>query len=94
MSQYITFLSDYGLTDEFVGVCHGVMLKLAPHATIIDVTHGIKPQSVREGAMVLAHAVAYMPVGSIHLAIVDPGVGTTSPAMIVTTADGSVLVGP
>ncbi|MEO7804639.1 MAG: SAM-dependent chlorinase/fluorinase, partial [Actinomycetota bacterium] len=75
-------------------VCHGVMLKLAPHVTIIDVTHGIKPQSVREGAMVLAHAVAYMPVGSIHLAIVDPGVGTTSPAMIVTTADGSVLVGP
>lgn len=93
MSQYITFLSDYGLTDEFVGVCHGVMLRIAPDVTILDLTHGIKPHSVREGAMVLAHSVAYMPSG-VHLAIVDPGVGTTRLAMIVTTADGSILVGP
>lgn len=91
--DYITFLSDYGLTDEFVGVCHGVIRRIAPKVEIIDLTHGIKPQSVREGAMVLAQSVAYMPMG-IHLAIVDPGVGSTRLRLAIEAKDGSMLVGP
>ena len=91
--SYVSFLSDYGLTDEFVGVCHGVIARLAPSVRVIDITHGIRPQNVREGAMVLAQAVSYMPQG-IHLAIVDPGVGSSRLPVMIATADGCVLVGP
>lgn len=91
--DYINFLSDYGLTDEFVGVCHGVIARLSPHVRVIDITHGIRPQDVREGAMVLAQAVTYMPKG-ITLAIVDPGVGLARLPVIIRTDDGSMLVGP
>jgi S-adenosylmethionine hydrolase len=89
----VSFLSDYGLTDEFVGVCHGVMLRLAPALRIIDITHGIEPQNVSQAALVLAHALPYMPVG-VHMGIVDPGVGSGRRAIVVETADGSCLVGP
>jgi hypothetical protein len=71
---FITFLSDFGLQDDFVGTCHGVMKRIAPEAQIIDITHGIPPQAVLQGALVLANTVGFMPVG-VHLAIVDPGVG-------------------
>lgn len=91
--EYITFLSDYGLSDEFVGVCHGVIRKIAPRVEIIDVTHGIQAQNVREGAMVLAQAVSYMPKG-VHLAIVDPAVGSGRLPIAIETGDGSVMVGP
>jgi S-adenosylmethionine hydrolase len=90
---YITFLSDYGLTDEFVGVCHGVIARTAPEVRVIDITHGIKPQDVMEGAMVLAQSVQYMPT-AVHLAVVDPGVGSDRLPLIITTRDGSLLVGP
>ncbi|MGH2768540.1 MAG: SAM hydrolase/SAM-dependent halogenase family protein [Actinomycetota bacterium] len=91
--RYITFLSDYGLTDEFVGVCHGVMLAIAPEVRIIDLTHGIQPQSVSEGALILSRSVKYFP-RVIHLAIVDPGVGSDRLPIILETASGSWLVGP
>jgi S-adenosylmethionine hydrolase len=91
--RYVTFLSDYGLTDEFVGVCHGVIARMAPEAEVIDITHGIKPQDVMEGAMVLAQAVHYMPT-AVHLAIVDPGVGSDRLAVVIETNEGSLLVGP
>lgn len=91
--KYVTFLSDYGLTDEFVGVCHGVIKRIAPEVEIIDLTHGIRPQNVREGAMVLAQSVKYMPQ-AVHLAIVDPGVGSQRLQVIIETEDGSMLVGP
>ncbi|MCA1839280.1 MAG: S-adenosyl-l-methionine hydroxide adenosyltransferase family protein [Actinomycetota bacterium] len=91
--DYISFLSDYGLSDEFVGVCHGVIKRIAPQVEVIDITHGIKPQSVREGAMVFAQAIKYMPLG-VHLAIVDPGVGSERLPVIIETGDGSFLVGP
>lgn len=91
--RYISFLSDYGLSDEFVGVCHGVIRRIAPEAEIIDVTHGIRAQNVREGAMVLAQALPYMPAG-VHLAIVDPGVGSGRLPIVVSTEDESLLVGP
>ena len=97
MSNYrfrtITFLSDYGLVDEFVGVCHGVMLRIAPEVTVIDVCHGIRPQNIAEGASVLAQAVPYLPPG-VHLAIVDPGVGSVRLPIAVQAADGSWLIGP
>lgn len=91
--RFVTFLSDYGLEDEFVGVCRGVIKRIAPDADIIDISHGIPPQDVRAGAVALAQAVPYMPSG-VHLAVVDPGVGTKRRAVAIDTAQGSVLVGP
>jgi hypothetical protein len=91
--RHISFLSDYGVTDEFAGVCRGIMLRIAPEATVIDLTHGIPPQDVHAGAIVLARSVGYLPCG-VHLAVVDPGVGSGRLPVILATADGSVLVGP
>ena len=90
--RFITFLSDYGLEDEFVGVCRGVVKRLAPGVEILDIAHGIPPQDVSAGATVLAQAVRYMPP-AVHLAIVDPGVGTPRRAVVIATASG-LLVGP
>ncbi|MFN2555261.1 MAG: S-adenosyl-l-methionine hydroxide adenosyltransferase family protein [Nitriliruptorales bacterium] len=89
----VSFLSDYGLDDTFVGVCHGVVLRIAPHVHIIDVTHAVAPGDVREGAVLLARATPYLPVG-VHLAVVDPGVGTARRAVAIRTARKDVLVGP
>jgi S-adenosylmethionine hydrolase len=90
---WITFLSDYGLDDAFVGVCHGVVARIAPAVRVIDVCHEIAPQDVEQGANTLAGAVEYLPE-SIHLAIVDPGVGTSRRGVAVLTAQGSITVGP
>ena len=90
---WITFLSDYGLDDAFVGVCHGVIARIAPAARVIDVCHEIGPQDVEMGATTLVSAVEYLPVG-VHLAIVDPGVGTKRRGVAVLTAQGSITVGP
>jgi S-adenosyl-L-methionine hydrolase (adenosine-forming) len=89
----ITFLSDYGLVDDFVGVCHGVIARICPPARIIDITHGIPRHDVRVGAIVLADALPYMPDG-VHLAVVDPDVGASRRAVAVSLADGRRLVGP
>jgi len=89
----ITFLSDYGYRDEFAGVCHGVIERIAPGATVIDLTHGIPPQDVRAGAFVLRNALPYVPSG-VHLAVVDPGVGTVRRALALRCADGRLFVGP
>lgn len=89
----VSFMSDYGLEDEFVGVCHGVMLKIAPHLEIVDVHHNVLRQNIRHGAIVLEQALPYLPV-SVCLAVVDPSVGSERRPLVVTTADGRVLVGP
>lgn len=90
----VTFLSDFGLDDEFVGVCHGVILRRAPQARIIDLAHGVPPQDVRAGAVLLAAALPYTPPG-VHLAVVDPGVGSERRAVALRTAEeGRCLVGP
>src|SRR4051812_43451880 len=90
----VTFLSDYGHLDEFVGVCHGVIARLAPEARIIDVTHGIARHDVRAGALVLRDALPYMPPG-VHLAVVDPEVGGRRRAVALACADEErILVGP
>jgi S-adenosylmethionine hydrolase len=90
---FITFLSDFGLRDDFVGTCHGVIARIAPEATIIDITHGIEPQAVLQGALVLANTVPYMPEG-VHLAVVDPGVGSDRRALALRDAAGRLYVGP
>lgn len=91
--RFLTFLSDYGLEDEFVGVCRGVIKRFAPQVEIIDIAHGIPPQDIHAGATVLAQAVPYMPP-AVHLAVVDPGVGTGRRAVVIGTKNGPVLVGP
>src|SRR4051812_2972782 len=68
MSAVITFLTDFGLQDDFVGVCRGVIKRIAPDAQILDLSHGIRPQAVTEGALVLARAIPYLPVG-VHLGV-------------------------
>jgi S-adenosylmethionine hydrolase len=90
--DWITFTSDYGLEDHFVGVCHGVMARVAPGARVLDVSHGVGVQDVRQGARVLAEAVPYLP-RAVHLAVVDPEVGTAR-GMVAVEAGGQVLVGP
>jgi len=92
MSRPISFLSDFGLDDEFVGVVHGVILRIDPDATIVDVTHGVPRGDVRAGALALLRAVQYLPPG-IALAVVDPGVGTSRRPIAAETPWG-VLVGP
>jgi S-adenosylmethionine hydrolase len=87
---FVSFLSDYGETDEFVGVCKAVMLGLAPQLTIVDVSHGVPPHDVRAGALTLVRAVQYLPDG-IVLAVVDPGVGTERRAVAVEVASGYFL---
>lgn len=91
--RFVTFLSDYGLEDEFVGVCHGVAKRVAPEVEVIDITHGIAPQDVAAGALVLAQAVPFMPP-AVHVAVVDPGVGTGRRAVVIGTRTGPPLVGP
>jgi S-adenosylmethionine hydrolase len=90
---FVTFLSDFGLQDDFVGTCHGVIKTIAPDVQIIDVTHGISPQHVLQGALVLANTTPYMPVG-VHLAVVDPGVGSSRRPLALRSGDGRLFVGP
>ncbi len=90
----VSFLSDYGTTDEFVGVVHSVIRDLAPHARVIDLTHGVAPFDVRAGSLALARSISYVASGVV-LAVVDPGVATARRAIAVEVAGGDgVLVGP
>jgi S-adenosylmethionine hydrolase len=90
----ISFLSDYGLDDEFVGVVKSVIRSIAPHATVVDLTHNIPPHDVRAGALALARTIQYVDSG-IVLAVVDPGVGTKRRAVAIEVAGGEgVFVGP
>ena len=91
--MFITFLSDFGLVDDFVGTCHAVMKRIAPEAEIIDLTHGIRPQQVLQGALVLANTLPYAPPG-VHLAIVDPGVGSGRRALALEAGERRRFVGP
>lgn len=97
-SPLITFLSDYGHADEFVGVCHGVIAQRCPQARVIDISHTIPRHDVREGALVLRDALAHMPVG-VHLAVVDPAVGSSGRSgrrevAVRTVREERLLVGP
>jgi S-adenosyl-L-methionine hydrolase (adenosine-forming) len=88
----ISFLTDYGLTDEFVGVVKAILAQIAPHSTVIDITHHVPAFDVRAGSLTLSRAVSYLPDGVV-LAVVDPGVGTNRRAIAVAAGD-MVFVGP
>ena len=88
----ITFLSDFGREDEYVGVVHGVIATLAPRCRVIDLNHRIPPGDIRAGALTLLRAIQYMPAGVV-LAVVDPGVGSDRRAVVLETGWG-LLVGP
>jgi S-adenosyl-L-methionine hydrolase (adenosine-forming) len=96
--RVVTFLSDYGLSDEFVGVCHGVIVRRCPDAHVIDIGHEVPRHDIQAGALMLAAAVPFMPP-AVHLAIVDPGVGAVGPCQrraiaVAATSPGHLLVGP
>ncbi|MGH3671180.1 MAG: SAM hydrolase/SAM-dependent halogenase family protein, partial [Pseudonocardiaceae bacterium] len=87
-----TFLTDYGLENKFVGVCHGVMAKIAPEVRVLDLTHLVPSGNIRHGAEILRQAICYLPDG-VHLAVVDPGVGTPR-RPVVLVAGANVFVAP
>ena len=90
----ITFLSDYGTTDDFVGVCHAVMARIAPEARVVDLTHGVPRHDLRTAALVLRRTLPFAPPG-VHLAVVDPEVGGGRRAVAVRCAEEDrLLVGP
>jgi hypothetical protein len=89
----ITLTSDFGGRDAYVGIMKGVILGVAPNANLVDLSHEIPPQAVTIGALVLRSAVEFFPVGTVHLAVVDPGVGSSRLPIAVFTERG-VLVGP
>jgi S-adenosyl-L-methionine hydrolase (adenosine-forming) len=89
----ITLLTDYGLQDDFVGICHGVIASICPDARVIDITHGVARHDVQGGALALRAALRFMPVG-VHVAVVDPDVGAERRAVALGLADGRILVGP
>jgi S-adenosylmethionine hydrolase len=92
MSQPISFLSDFGHRDEFVGVVHGVLAKLAPRSRVIDVGHGFPRGNVKAAALALTRAIQYLPEG-VCLVVVDPGVGTDRRAIAAETSWGT-FIGP
>jgi S-adenosyl-L-methionine hydrolase (adenosine-forming) len=90
----VCFLSDFGLTDDFAGTCKGVMLRIAPGLSIVDLTHEVPGFGVETGAEILQHATRYMPADTVYLAVVDPGVGTERRGLALRTESGALLVGP
>lgn len=90
----VVFLSDYGSDDAFVGICHAVMKRIAPGLEIVDLTHGIAPQQVLQGAVALHDATPYLPAAAIVVAVVDPGVGSARRGIAVRGADRRFYVGP
>jgi S-adenosylmethionine hydrolase len=94
MVQPMTFLSDYGLEDDFVGVCHAVIARIAPEARVVDLDHGLDRHDIRTAALVLRRALPFAAPG-VHLAVVDPGVGAERRAIALRTSEEDrILVGP
>ena len=93
MTAIISLTTDFGLSDPYVAAMKGVILSRNPDAVIVDISHDIRPQRIEQGAFVLAAAWPYFPAGSIHIAVVDPGVGTSRAAIVLSTPKGT-FVGP
>lgn len=89
----VTLTTDFGESDHFVGVMKGVVLSLAPRATLVDISHQITPYAMTEGAFVVSEAYRYFPKRTIHVVVVDPGVGTSRRPILVQAA-GQYFVGP
>jgi S-adenosylmethionine hydrolase len=90
---FISFMTDFGVGSSAPSVCRGVMLDIAPDARLVDVTHAIRQFAVRDGAFLLARSVPYFPVG-VHVAVIDPGVGTQRRPIALQAGRGDFLVGP
>jgi S-adenosyl-L-methionine hydrolase (adenosine-forming) len=90
----ISFMTDYGLRDGFVGVCHGVIARACPEARVVDLTHEVPRHDIRAGALLLRSSVSFFDADAVHLAVVDPGVGTDRRAIALRTASGARFVGP
>jgi hypothetical protein len=90
----VVFLSDFGTRDDAVAICKGVILQTTPDVRVIDLTHEVPPFSVRDGARILGDTISYYPSGTVFLAVVDPGVGTTRKPIVVRTRRGHLLVLP
>ncbi len=89
----ITLTTDFGTSDGYVGTMKGVILSIAPDVTLVDIAHEIAPQNIRQAAYVLYASAPYFPSGTIHLAVIDPGVGSQRRALVIRTSEG-FLVGP
>lgn len=89
----VCFLSDFGLADDFVGTCRGVIAGISPSTTVVDLTHDVPGFRIEAGAEILRHATRYMPSNAIFLAVVDPGVGTKRTGLALQAGD-AYLVGP
>lgn len=89
----ITLLTDFGTTDEYVGVMKGAILSVNPSATIVDITHHIDPQDVIEATYLVLSSYLYFPKGTVHLIVVDPGVGTDR-AILAVSVNGHILIAP
>jgi S-adenosylmethionine hydrolase len=92
-NSIITLLTDFGTEDHYVAAMKGVILSISPHCRLIDITHQVTPHDSREGAYILANAYSYFPKGTIHLAVVDPGVGGARKPLLIVTPNYS-FVGP
>ena len=92
-SGLITLTTDFGVSDNYVGVMKGVILGINPAASIVDISHHVSPQDVLQGAFVLGTGVKYFPKGTIHIGVVDPGVGSSRDALVLSGPDGH-FVGP
>jgi S-adenosylmethionine hydrolase len=92
-SRLITLTTDFGLSDHFVGTMKGVILGIAPECTIVDISHDIAPFEILDGAFTIAQTYPYFPKGSIHVVVVDPGVGTARRPILVEAA-GQFFIGP
>src|SRR3712207_3024146 len=90
----ITLLTDFGVDDTYVGQMKGVIAGICPAATVIDLTHAVRPQQVEQGAFLLETSVEAFPSGTIHLAVVDPGVGTQRAGLALRVVRGHIFVGP
>jgi len=93
MTRSIVFLSDFGYRNEWVGICHAVMNRIAPESPVVDLSHGVPPLDVRAGALLLADSLPYVRHDAVVLAVVDPSVGREHD-IAVETGDGRLLVGP
>lgn len=87
----ITLTTDFGLSDPYVGLMKAVILQINPHATIVDITHGIRPQAVEQAAFLVSKSYGYFPPHAIHVVVVDPGVGTARRALSVATPHGTFV---
>jgi S-adenosylmethionine hydrolase len=89
----ITLTTDFGTVDPFVGIMKGVIATIHPEAQVVDISHGVPPQDLVAGALVLRHSVSYFPRGTIHVAVVDPGVGGNRRPLLIQ-CDGNYFIGP